>query len=195
MSTPQVKGVEFLIKTSSLFVTVCHMRTGVPFLKTMSPCHMNRAFQDYDLYLIHYDYFELVRLQDNSLCILSSLITVEYIGFRTGTGIPTVMGIMGTTGMGTVLEFGTLWHTVYPYHGITGISQVCYNRVSINFNVLKLVFSYLIIVFTSEVIVSHRDVTKYGTASHACILGSYHPLFTPTPIPHQQSKSWSPIQN
>ena len=32
----------------------------------------------YDLYLIHYDYFELLRLYYNSLHILSSLIAVEY---------------------------------------------------------------------------------------------------------------------
>ena len=51
--------------------------------------------------------------------------------------------VTGTTGVGTVLVFGTLRHTVYPYHGIMGISQVCYNRVRINFIVLKLVFSLI----------------------------------------------------
>jgi hypothetical protein len=51
--------------------------------------------------------------------------------------------VTGTMGMGMVLEFGTLWHTVYPDRGIMGISQVCYNRVSIDFNVLKLVFSLI----------------------------------------------------
>ena len=111
-----------------------------------------------------------------------------------GTGIPTV--IRSQVPWVWVWYWNLAhWHTVYPDRGIMGISQVCYNRVSINFNVLKLVFSYLIIVFTSEVIVSHGDATKYGTASHACILGSYHPLFTPTPIPHQQSQSWSSTQN
>jgi hypothetical protein len=29
--------------------------------------------------------------------------------------------VTGTTGTGTVLLFGTPRHTVYPYHGITGI--------------------------------------------------------------------------
>ena len=51
--------------------------------------------------------------------------------------------VMGTMGMGTVLVFGTLRHTVYLYHGTTGISWVCYNRVRINFIVLKLVFSLI----------------------------------------------------
>ena len=32
--------------------------------------------------------------------------------------------VTGTTGTGTVLVFGTTRHTVYPYHGITGISRV-----------------------------------------------------------------------
>jgi hypothetical protein len=41
-------------------------------------CVTNRAVQDYDLYLIHYDYFELLRLYHDSLHIQSSLITVEY---------------------------------------------------------------------------------------------------------------------
>jgi hypothetical protein len=30
----------------------------------------------------------------------------------------------GTAGTGTVLDFSTPWHTMYPYHGIVGISQV-----------------------------------------------------------------------
>ena len=39
--------------------------------------------------------------------------------------------VMGSTSIGTVLVFGTLQHTVYLYHGITGISQVYYNINSI----------------------------------------------------------------
>ena len=39
---------------------------------------VGRAVQDYDLYLIRYDYFELLRLYYDSPHILSSLITVEY---------------------------------------------------------------------------------------------------------------------
>ena len=88
--------------------------------------------------------------------------------------------VTGTTGRGMVLVFGTLWHTMYPYHHIMGILQVCYNK----FYCFKTCFfSYLIIVFLSEVIVSHCDATKYGTASRMCILASYCPLFTPPPIP------------
>ena len=39
-----------------------------------------------------------------------------------------------------------IWHTAaycVPYHSIMGISQVCYNRVSINFIVLKHLFSLI----------------------------------------------------
>ena len=27
----------------------------------------------------------------------------------------------GSAGTGTVVDFGTPWHTAYPYHGITGM--------------------------------------------------------------------------
>ena len=52
---------------------------------------------------------------------------------------------MGFAGMGMVVKFGTLRHTVYPYHGITGIQWVYYDMVSIFFIVLKLVFSLIIV--------------------------------------------------
>ena len=51
--------------------------------------------------------------------------------------------VTGFAGTGTVVEFGTPWHTVYPYHGIAGIQRVYYNMVSIFFIVLKLVFSHI----------------------------------------------------
>ena len=38
---------------------------------------------------------------------------------------------MGFAGKGMVVDFSTLWHTVYLYHGIMGISQVYYNKASI----------------------------------------------------------------
>ena len=41
-----------------------------------------------------------------------------------------VTGIMGT---GMVLGFDTPQHTVYPYHGITGISRVYYSKVDLIF--------------------------------------------------------------
>jgi len=41
--------------------------------------------------------------------------------------------VTGITGMGTVLGFGTPRHTVYPYHGITGISRVFYDKVDLIF--------------------------------------------------------------
>jgi len=51
--------------------------------------------------------------------------------------------VTGFAGTGTVVEFGTLRHTVYPYCGIAGIQQVYYNMVSIFFIVLKLIFSHI----------------------------------------------------
>ena len=51
--------------------------------------------------------------------------------------------VTGVMGMGMVLVFSTPQRTVYPYRGITGISRVYYNRVSIIFIVLKLVFSHI----------------------------------------------------
>jgi hypothetical protein len=48
----------------------------------------------------------------------------------------------GSAGTGTVVDFGTPWHTAYPYRGIAGISQVYYQLVSINFFALKLIFSH-----------------------------------------------------
>jgi hypothetical protein len=51
--------------------------------------------------------------------------------------------VTGFVGTGMVVDFGTLWHTAYLYHGITGILRVYYNNVSIIFLVLKLVFSHI----------------------------------------------------
>ena len=51
--------------------------------------------------------------------------------------------VTGFVGMGTVADFGTPWHTTYPYHSIAGIQWVYYNMVSIFFIVLKLVFSHI----------------------------------------------------
>ena len=59
----------------------------------------------------------------------------DQVGFGTGTGIPAVIGSRVLMGTGMVLVFGTLWHTMYPHRGITGISRVYYN---INIIVLKL---------------------------------------------------------
>ena len=40
-------------------------------------------------------------------------------------GLPVMNPINATlgfvTGMGTVADFGTLWHTAYPYHGISRV--------------------------------------------------------------------------
>ena len=61
------------------------------------------------------------------------------LGFSTGTGIPMVIRSQVPMGMGMVLVFGTPWHTMYLYCGITGISWVYYN---LNIIVLKL-FSHI----------------------------------------------------
>jgi len=50
---------------------------------------------------------------------------------------------MGLVGTGTVVDFGTPWHTAYPYRGIVGIPWVYYNKVSLIFIALKLVFSHV----------------------------------------------------
>ena len=49
--------------------------------------------------------------------------------------------VTGLVGTGTVVDFGTPWHTVYLYCGIAGILRVYYHLVSIIFIALKLVFS------------------------------------------------------
>ena len=58
-----------------------------------------------------------------------------------------------STGMGTVVDFSTLWHTVYLYHGIMDISWVYYNR-------LKIIFFFHI--ESLFFIVSQCDTTKYS---------------------------------
>ena len=35
---------------------------------------------------------------------------------------------MGSVGMGMVVDFGTPWHTAYPYCSITGMLQVNYTN-------------------------------------------------------------------
>ena len=65
----------------------------------------------------------------------------RWVGFGHRYGNTRGDWVTGTTG--TVMVFGTLRHTVYLYHSIMGILQVCYNRVSINFIVLNLVFSLI----------------------------------------------------
>src|ERR1700759_371225 len=41
--------------------------------------------------------------------------------------------------MGTVFDFGTPWHTMYPYCGVTGMYGDYYAKVSIIFVVLNVV--------------------------------------------------------
>ena len=50
--------------------------------------------------------------------------------------------------MGTRVNFGTPWYTVYPYCGIAGMLQVNYNLI---FLVLKLFF---VVVFVAKFIAS-----------------------------------------
>jgi hypothetical protein len=46
--------------------------------------------------------------------------------------------------MGMVFDFGTLWHTMYLYHGVMGMYRYYYSKVSIIFVVLNVVFSYFL---------------------------------------------------
>jgi hypothetical protein len=83
---------------------------------------------------------------------------------------------MGSAGTGTVVDFGTPWHTVYPYRGIAGMLRVNYSLIYL---VLKLFF---VVVFVAKFIVSQCDVTKYGYAICVFICASYR-LSLPLP-PH-----------
>ena len=60
--------------------------------------------------------------------------------------------------MGTVLDFGTPWHTVYPCHSVAGI----YWYISKVIRILNIFLSF----FSIKLIMSHCDATKYGFASH-----------------------------
>jgi hypothetical protein len=60
-------------------------------------------------------------------------------GYRKTCGLE----VTGLAGTGTVVDFGTPQHTAYPYRGIAGIPRVYYNKVSVIFTVLKLVFSHI----------------------------------------------------
>ena len=52
---------------------------------------------------------------------------------------------MSNMGMGMLLNFNTLQHTVYPYCGIVGVAQVNYNKVSFAiFNFYCHILSYFI---------------------------------------------------
>ena len=45
---------------------------------------------------------------------------------RHGYGKTRGFSKMGSAGTGTVVNFGTPWHTVYPYRGIAGMLRVNY---------------------------------------------------------------------
>ena len=50
---------------------------------------------------------------------------------------------MGTMGTGTVLIFGILQHTTYPYHGVTGINGlITHNGECIYILFLLLIFTF-----------------------------------------------------
>ena len=65
-----------------------------------------------------------------------------YTGLTVGFGI----------GTGTVVDFGTLWHTMYLYRGIAGMLHVNYSLI---FLVLKFFF---VVVFVAKFLVSHHSV-------------------------------------
>jgi len=56
--------------------------------------------------------------------------------------------VTGLAGMGTVVNFSTPQHTTYLYCGIAGIPWVYYNKVSLIFIALKLVFSHVFLCVT-----------------------------------------------
>ena len=82
---------------------------------------------------------------------------------------------MGSAGMGTVVDFGTLWHTMYLYRGITGMAQVNYHKGEPNLYSCKTSF---VLFYHCFFMVSH--VTEPNMALSAartpCSL-------TPSPIP------------
>src|SRR5882672_9004879 len=93
----------------------------------------------------------------------------------------------GSAGTGTVVDFGTSRHTVYPYRGITGISRVYYNRVRIFFVVF---FSYLIVVFSMNSL-CHSVTQPYmalpAVRTSSPLTTKLSPLLL-TPIPLQKCK-------
>ena len=93
--------------------------------------------------------------------------------------------VMGFVGTGTVVNFSTPRHTIYPYHSIAGISQVYYNKVCIILLFWNLFFLILNHCFLSKFTVWH--VTEQNMAvSHAYTFVKPLSPLAPTPISLQK---------
>ena len=117
---------------------------------------------------IFYDFDKLARMQRNHT------IRVQH-GY----------GKMGSVGMSTVVDFGTLCHATYLYHGITGTYRYITIRVSLIFPVLKLVFSYFIIVLGKFAVWHMTEPNMALSAGH--ILSSSRSLLS-LPLPSHFKK-------
>ena len=121
---------------------------------------------------IFYDFDKLARMQRNHT------IRVQH-GY----------GKMGSVGMSTVVDFGTLWHATYLYHGITGTYRYITIRVSLIFPVLKLVFFLFYHFFLSKFMVSHMTKPNMAhKAEHECTHG--WPRSIPTGISNSKCYTW-----
>jgi hypothetical protein len=114
-------------------------------------------------------------------------IIAEFILDRVRHGYGKTRGdrVTGITGTGTVLGFGTPRHTVYPYHGITGISRVYYSKVDLIFTF----FSHLFLCFFSATSICHT-VTQPNMAMPAPHTFSSSCFHHRTPM-HSKSYSYN----
>src|SRR5882762_6019844 len=107
------------------------------------------------------------------------------LGFVTGTGIPAVIGSRVPW---VRVRFWYLAHRDIPCTRTT-VSRVCtgiLKQSEHNFYCFETCFfSYLIKFFF---ILSHRDATKYGSASRAYIFASYHQALPSHSHSHSTSK-------
>ena len=88
--------------------------------------------------------------------------------------------------MGTVFNFGTLWHTTYPYHGVMGMYRYYYAEVSIIFVVLNVV----LFIFSQVNSMCHTVTQPNMAASCArYILASHHQPALSHSYSHPTSKT------
>lgn len=88
-------------------------------------------------------------------------------------GLPETCGVseMGLMGSGTVVHFGTLQHTVYPYRGVAGIHGFILVPWVSSFTGVLLVFNLHLFISLS---VSHCDVTKHNHTFQLLVVASCH---------------------
>ena len=78
--------------------------------------------------------------------------------------------------MGTVLDFGTPWHTAYPYHGVTGIHGLISNGKSFYILFLLLFLKYFI---SLSKVLTKKDWSlklRQMRQARSCLLSSHVPL-------------------